>query len=671
MSMEKGQAQGRIEGLREQINYHNYRYYVLDAPVISDQEYDELFAELQRLEEQYPELLSPDSPTQRVGAPPREELGTVEHSLPMLSLHSINEEAELSNFHETVRRETGDQATYVGEPKYDGVAIELVYRDGVLEIASTRGDGVVGEDVTDNVRTIKAVPLRLIRAEGAPPLPSLLEVRGEVYLPIAAFSELNRRREEAGETLFANPRNAAAGSLRQLDANITAQRPLDIFCYGVGWVEGHTFASEWEILQSLPQWGLRVDQRCQICEDIEACIAYHRQMADARDELPYEIDGVVFKVNDLAMQAVLGERSRSPRWAVAYKFAARQAITRINEIFISVGRTGALTPVASLEPVQISGVTVSRASLHNRREIERKDIREGDTVVVQRAGDVIPQVVRVEIEKRDGTQKPFTMPGHCPVCGTEVLQQEGDPIVRCPNIDCPAQIQGRLEHFVSRNAMDIDGMGEKIVAQLLEEGLVRHLPDIYELEKEDLVALERMAEKSAQNLLDAIESSKQTTLARFIYSLGILQVGAHVAEVLATHFGRLQDLMAASEETLQSIHEIGPEIAHSVHTFFAAKSNRRIVEELLAHGISFEELQPTTGSLEGLSFVLTGAMERFPRQEATAEIQKRGGRVTSSVSKTTDYVVAGADPGSKLTRAQELGITVLSEDEFRKLLGYS
>jgi len=665
------QARERIAQLRDQINYHNYRYYVLDDPVISDQEYDELFAELQKLEEQFPELVTPDSPTQRVGAPPREELGTVQHSLPMLSLQSIYEEAELRSFDETVRRETGQQPLYVAEPKYDGVAIELVYRNGVLQTASTRGDGLVGEDVTDNIRTIKSVPLHLIQTEGAPAIPSLLEVRGEVYMPIAAFTKLNREREAAGQSLFANPRNAAAGSLRQLDANITAQRPLEIFCYGVGIVEGYTFTTEWEVLQTLPKWGLRVDKRCQLCRDVEACLAYHQQMAETRDELPYEIDGVVFKVNDMALQAALGERSRSPRWAVAYKFAARQAITKIKRIFISVGRTGALTPVAILEPVQIGGVTVSRASLHNRAEIERKDIREGDTVVVQRAGDVIPQVVSVEVEKRDGSQKPFVMPTHCPVCGAEVLQQEGDPIVRCPNMDCPAQIQGRLEHFASRDAMDIQGLGEKVIAQLLHEGLVRRLPDIYDLTKEQLVNLERFADKSAQNLLDAIEASKRTTLARFIYALGIFHVGTHVADVLASHFGSLRALMQASEEQLQSIHEIGPEIAHSVHSFFAEPSNRRVIEELLERGIEFEEVEPTTGGLQGLTFVLTGTLDTFTRQQATAEIQRRGGRVASSVSRNTDYVVAGAQPGSKLAKARELGITVLDEEQFKQLLARS
>lgn len=658
-----------IARLRAEIDEANYHYYVLDRPLISDAEYDRLMRRLEELEAAHPDLVTPDSPTQRIGAPPRDDLPEYRHALPMMSLQSIFEEAELRNFDRMVRETAGAEATYMGEPKFDGLAVELVYEDGLLVTAATRGDGIIGEDVTDNVRTIRNVPLRL-RDPGGPPVPALLEVRGEVYMTLAGFNELNRRREEAGEPPFANPRNAAAGSVRQLDSTITAQRPLLLVCYGVGRVEGAAFHSQAELCETLPTWGLPVNELNRLCRDVDEMLAYHRELGEMRDELAYEVDGVVFKVNEFALREELGERSRSPRWAVALKFAPRQETTVIRDVLPSVGRLGAITPVALLEPVQIGGVTVSRASLHNQDEIDRKDVRIGDTVVVQRAGDVIPQIVMVVQEKRPPGTPPYRLPDHCPVCGTPVQRTPGDPIVRCPSLDCPAQIEGRIEHFASRGALDIEGLGEKWAQVFVETGLVRHLPDIFRLKKEELVALERMGDKSAQNLLDAIERAKNTTLPRFLVGLNIALVGEHIAEVLADGMGSLEAIMNASEEDLAAIHEIGPEIARSVHGFFGDENNRRIVRELLDLGVTFEqqETQDVPQTLAGKKFVLTGALEGFTRDEATAEIHKRGGRVTSSVSKNTDYVVAGADPGSKYDKAVALGVPILSEQQFRALL---
>ncbi len=661
----------RAAELREQLHYHNYRYYTLDDPVISDAKYDQLLAELQALEEQHPELITPDSPTQRVGAPPRTELGTVQHSLPMMSLQSLFTDDELARFDENCREAAGGGVAYLGEPKFDGLAVELVYINGVLEVAATRGDGITGEDVTENVRTIKQVPLRLRGA--APPR---LEVRGEVYMRLRDFEALNQRREAAGEPLFANPRNAAAGSLRQLDSAITAQRPLAIFCYDVGLTDGLTFATQEEMLAALRGWGFPVNDLARLCEGLEGCRAYHAELGEKRDSLPYEIDGVVFKVNDRRLQEELGARSRSPRWAVAYKFPPRQATTVIERIVPSVGRTGAITPTAYLRPVRVGGVTVSRATLHNQDEIDRKDIREGDTVIIQRAGDVIPQVVKVIPEHRPPDSAPYRLPQTCPVCGTPTVREEGDAVLRCPSVDCPAQIEGRLEHYASRRALDIEGLGEKWAAILTREGLVRHVYDLYSLTKEQLVALERMGDKSAENLLAAIERTKQTTLARFLYGLGILHVGAVVAETLAQAFGDIRKLMEASLEELTQVPGIGPEIAASVHGFFRAPQNREVVERLLAAGVNPQPpaqvpASAGPGPLTGKTFVLTGTLEGFTRGQATAEITARGGKVTGSVSKKTDYVIAGADPGSKLTKAQELGVPVLDENAFSALLAES
>lgn len=663
----------RLEQLREALNQANYQYYVLDQPTISDAEYDRLLAELMELERQNPELITPDSPSQRVGAAVRSELGAVRHSLPMMSLLSIFSEAELRSFDESCRKEAGGAVEYWAEPKFDGLAIELVYSNGMLDIAATRGDGVTGENVTENVRTIKQVPLRLRRPRGEA-LPQRLEVRGEVYMRVADFETLNHRREEAGEPLFANPRNAAAGSLRQLDAGITASRPLAMFSYDLGLHEDLDFDTQQDVITALRHWGLPVNERVKLCGDIDEVFAYHAEMLERRDDLPYEIDGVVIKVNERALQEQLGARSRSPRWAVAFKFPPRQETTRINWILPSVGRTGAITPIAMLEPVHIGGVTVSRASLHNQDEIERKDIREGDTVLVQRAGDVIPQVVMVIKEQRPESAVPYHLPEHCPVCGTPVVREEGEAVTRCPSVDCPAQLEGRLEHYASRGALDIEGLGERWAGILTSRGFVRHLYDLYALSKEQLMTLERMGPKLAENLLAAIEQSKATTLARFIYGLGITHVGGVVAELLANAFCDMQALMDATREQLETVAGIGPEIAGQVHDFFAQEQNRQVIEKLLAAGVNPkcpERPVMEAQTLASKTFVLTGTLDNFTRDEASAAIQARGGKVTGSVSKRTDYVVAGADPGSKLTKAQELGVTVLDENGFIELLGDS
>ncbi|NSW54393.1 MAG: NAD-dependent DNA ligase LigA [Armatimonadetes bacterium] len=658
-----------LQALRAQIEEHNFRYYVLDAPTISDAEYDALMRRLEEIEGQHPDLVTPDSPTQRIGAAPRTDLPTYRHAVPMMSLQSIFEEHELRAFDTSVRQTVGEDVVYLAEPKFDGLAVELVYEEGILVAAATRGDGITGEDVTPNIRTIKSVPLRLRQTEDLP-TPSLLEVRGEVYMTIAGFEELNRERAATGEPLFANPRNAAAGSLRQLDPRITARRPLSIFCYGLGRCEGAEIRSQTELRACLSQWGLIINPEARKCKSVKDMLQFFHDLEARRDDLPYEIDGVVYKVDDFAAQQELGVRSRSPRWAVALKFPPRKQTTVVRDILASVGRTGVITPIAVLEPVGIGGVTVSRASLHNQDEIDRKDVRIGDTVVVQRAGDVIPQVVEVVLEKRPDDAVPYRLPDHCPVCGTPVDREPGDPITRCPSIDCPAQIEGRIEHFASRAALDIEGLGEKWVSVLVDRGLVRHLPDLYDLTADQLVELERMGERSAQNLLEAIDKSRETTLERLLVGLNIPHVGEHIADVLASNFGSLDAIMNASEEQLQAVHEIGPEIARSVHRFFAEPHNREIVQALLDHGIRFAERAPSTGgnTLEGKKFVVTGTLEGFSREEAARAIQERGGRVTSSVSKNTDFVVVGENPGSKYDKAVELGIPTLDEAGFVALL---
>jgi DNA ligase (NAD+) len=669
--MERQEAERQIEQLRQQLQYHNYRYHVLDDPQITDAEYDQLMRRLQELEAAFPELIRPDSPTQRVGATPLEAFGTVLHSLPMLSLDNAFSAEEVRDFDARIRRQLGqsDRIDYVAEPKIDGLAVELVYVDGLFVQGSTRGNGVRGEDITQNLRTIKTIPLRLI-AVAHNPLPQRLEVRGEVYMTKRDFQRLNARREEEGEPTFANPRNASAGALRQLDPRITAGRPLAMFCYGVGGVEGITFQTHWDVLQILARWGFSINPHSERCQGIEAALAYYERLSQQREELPYEIDGVVIKVNALALQEALGTRSRSPRWALAYKFEPKQAVTRVKVIAVQVGRTGALTPVALLEPVQVAGVEVSRASLHNPDEVARKDVRAGDWVLVQRAGDVIPEIVEVLKERRTGEEKPFEMPTHCPICKSGVVRLEDEVVPRCVGLSCPAKLKETIVHFASKRAMDIDGLGDKTVDQLVERGLVKDIGDLYGLTKDDVLKLDRLADKSASNLIAAIERSKQTTLPRFLYALGIRHVGEHVADVLAREYSDWQALQHAGYEELQGIHEIGPRIAQSIVAFFQDIGNQGVLEKLHRGGVCATPLQrpAVDQSLRGKTLVFTGELQTYTRAEAKRLVEARGGRVTSSVSRSTSYVVAGADAGSKLDQARKFGLSVLTEDEFQALL---
>jgi DNA ligase (NAD+) len=658
----------RVEKLREEIEYHNYRYYVLDQPEISDAQYDRLMRELEKLEEQYPEIRTPNSPTQRVGAPPLEEFEIVRHTIPMLSLANAFDEAEAKDFDKRVKKflATAADVEYVTEPKLDGLAVELVYERGQFIVGSTRGDGVNGENITQNLRTIKTIPLQLIRKEI--PVPERLEVRGEVIMQLKKFRDLNRKREEMGEPVFANPRNAAAGSVRQLDSKITAERPLEIYCYGIGEVRGRTFKTHWEILQTLSKWGLRINPNIRRCKQIEEVIEYYHEVNEKREKLPYEIDGIVIKVDRLDLQTRLGEISRSPRWALAFKFQPKQETTKILDIIVQVGRTGALTPVAVMEPVKVGGVEVSRATLHNQDEIDKKDVRVGDTVVIQRAGDVIPEVVQVIESKRTGKEKKFKMPSKCPVCGADVIKEEA--IHRCIGLDCPAQLKGRIKHFASKRAMDIEGLGVKLIDQLVDKGLIKDVADIYYISKEKLIELERMADKSAQNIIDAIEASKTKPLSKFLYALGIRHVGETTAEDLARQFPRLDDFFHLSEEDLREVEGIGPEVSASVYQFFRDKKNKESIERLKKAGVTvIEPKAKGKGKLAGKTFVFTGALKSFERDEARNIVESMGGMTTSSVSKKVDFVVVGEDPGSKFDKAKELGIKTLTEEEFKKMIG--
>ena len=662
--------QKRTIELRELINYHNYRYYVLDNPEISDQEYDRLFRELEGLEKKYSHLITPDSPTQRVGAPPLESFRSVTHSIPMLSLENAFTEEEMIEFDHRLKRFLKDESdiAYVAEPKLDGLAVELVYIGGILSVGLTRGDGVTGEDVTQNLKTIKSLPLRLLNKKNGK-IPSRLEVRGEVYMRIKSFHKLNRVRVEKGEPKFANPRNAAAGSLRQLDSSITAQRPLDIFCYGLGLVEGYAFSSQWEVLQTLPEWGFKVNPKIQLCQNIHEAIEFYRQMERIRENLDYEIDGVVIKVNKLRLQEKLGTISRSPRWALAYKFFPKQEVTKIVEIIPQVGRTGAITPVAVMEPVFLSGVKVSRATLHNQDEIDKKDIRVGDTVVVQRAGDVIPEVIKVIKEKRTGKEVPFIIPSICPVCGSSVVRLAGEAIHRCLNLSCPAQLKKSIKHFASKRAMDIDGLGDKLIEKLVDERIIRNVADLYNLKVEDLSSLERMAEKSATNIINAIEKSKGRDLNHFLYALGIRHVGEHLATILSEQYPQLEKLMGASEKELTQINEVGPEVARSIVSFFSQESNRELITQLKNVGLKISARKKKKEvKFQGKTFVFTGTLNKFTREEAKSLVESMGGKASSSVSKNTGYVVAGTNPGSKYEKAKNLGITILTEDEFKEII---
>jgi DNA ligase (NAD+) len=660
-------ARARARKLHTRLHQHNYLYYTKDAPVIPDAEYDQLLRELQALEAQYPELVTPDSPTQRVGAAPLKAFGEVRHAVRMLSLDNAFSDEELADFDRRVREKLGaEQVEYAAEPKLDGLAVSLLYQDGKLVRAATRGDGETGEDITLNVRTIPSVPLKLV----GPDIPQTLEVRGEVYLSHKGFDALNRQMEAQGQKLFVNPRNAAAGSLRQLDPAVTAQRPLEMFCYGVGKVSGDRLAdTHTEILARLGDWHLRVYGDVQRVSGLAGCVDYYRHYEQRREQLPFEIDGVVFKVDRIDQQDILGFVARAPRWAIARKFPAQERETRVLAIDVQVGRTGALTPVARLEPVFVGGVTVTNATLHNQDEIDRKDVRPGDTVIVRRAGDVIPEVVRVLKEKRRKGARRFRMPVQCPVCGSHVMRAEGESAARCSaGLFCPAQRKEAIKHFAARRAMDIEGLGDKLVEQLVERQLIHDVSDLYQLTVEELAGLERMAEKSATNLVNALEKSKETTLDRFIYALGIREVGESTAQILAREYADLDALLATDLEALQSLHDIGPVVAKHIIGFFAEEHNREVIDKLRRAGVHWTAVdKPGEQPLAGKTFVLTGTLS-MPRAGLKARLQSRGAKVSGSVSSKTDYVVVGENPGSKYTRAVELGIEVLDEAACMELL---
>ena len=664
-------AEEAIEKLRKAIRYHDYRYYVKDDPVISDAEYDKLFEKLEELEDEFPNLKSDDSPTQEVGGEPREELGLVDHPAEMLSLKSVFDEEDIRNFDETCRDETGDDSpAYHCEPKYDGLAVELIYEDGKLVQGSTRGDGETGEDITENIRTINEVPLHLLE-DSEREIPDQLIVRGEVFIPIDAFEKMNEKRAEKDKEPFANPRNAAAGSLRQLDPEVTGERPLHIYLFEVANAADLGFETHSEVMKALPDWGLKINEDLnRKCEDVDDVIDLYKDFQGMREELNYEIDGMVCKIDKFSYRDTLGTRSNSPRWAIAWKFPPKRDRTTINDIEIQVGRTGKLTPVAHLEPVEIGGVEVTRASLHNQHEIEEKDIRVGDVVIAERAGDVIPQVVKPVKDERDGSEKEFSMPDECPVCGSEVVMSEDKKQTHCTNINCDAQIRERFKHFVSQDAMDIEGLGEKRVVKLLEHGLVEKTPDLYDLEEEDLRELEDIAGKSAQNLLEEIEKSKEKPLHHFLYALGIPHVGSHMARVLAQNFSSLDDLVNAGEEQLKKIEEVGPEVANAVATFFDDDQNQESIKRFKDAGLKLENplSERSDQPLDGLKFVFTGELEEWTRDEIKEKVERMGARATSSVSHETDYVVAGPGAGTKLDDAIEMEITILDEEEFKELL---
>ena len=663
------QAKLRVEELRSQIAYHEHRYFVLDQPEISDAEFDALVQELRDLEAKHPELITPDSPTQRVGGAPVETFGIVQHRVPLLSLANAFNEDDVRAWHRRAANiiERTDFAL-VCEPKIDGLACALVYENGHLQTAATRGDGMRGENITQNVRTIRSVPQRL--PKGAP---ARFEVRGEVYMTKSGFEKLNYQRGEAGLPLFASPRNSAAGSVRQLDPKVTASRPLDAFWYQLGWQEdGRTPATHWDVLQWLKKQGFKVNPNIKRFTKLDDVVAFCESWVDKRDSLDYEIDGIVIKVDDLGLQRQLGAVGREPRWATAYKFPPTQATTKLLKIDVNVGRTGTLNPFAVLEPVRIAGATVQLATLHNEDDIRRKDIRQGDTVIVQRAGEVIPQVVGPVLSKRTGKERRFSMPKKCPVCKTPVVRAEGEAAYYCPNRQCPAQRFRLLEHFVGRGAMDIDGIGEQLAYLLMERGLVQDGADLYRLKerRDELLQVERLGEKSVDNVLVSIEASKQRPLAQVIVALGIRHVGGEVAATLATHFGSLDALMEASAEQIDAIPGIGSTIAESVREFFSLEENRNVVEKLRAAGVNLREEAGAAreGPLSGLTFVVTGRLERFSRDAAESLIKRNGGAAAASVTKKTDYLVVGAEPGSKLQKAQQLGTKVLDEDQFGALL---
>jgi DNA ligase (NAD+) len=666
---DKRQIAERLRKLREEIEYHNYRYYVLDDPVISDVEFDSLMKELISLEDEHPELVTEDSPTQRVGALPITAFVQVVHRSPMMSLANTYSLQELKAFDVRVRKALpGETVEYVAELKIDGLAVSLTYEDGYFARGATRGDGTRGEDVTHNLKTIRSIPMRLRYGN-----PVTVDVRGEVFMPGREFRKLNEERRLSGDALFANPRNAAAGSLRQMDPKITAARQLDIFAYGIGDVSGVTLTTQMEVLDFLGKSGFRVNPNVKLCQNIDEVMEYAKSWNEKREDIDYDIDGVVVKVNSLEQQARLGATARTPRWATAYKFPAKQGTTVVKDIIVQVGRTGALTPVALLEPVELAGSVVARATLHNEDIIRSKDIRIGDTVVVEKGGDIIPEVVKVITDKRTGNEREFRMPTTCPECGSDVIRAEGEVASRCAGEACPAQIREGIIFFASRNAMDIEGMGPQLVSQLLQSGLIRGFDDIYSLRFEDLVELERMGEKSAQNLLDAIRNSKRRPLHRLINALGIRHVGERTARDLAVHFGSMDKLSEATYDELMGIPEVGPKVAESVVTFFKNTRNVEALRALQAQGVNMVEDTRTLSSQKtnyftGKTVVFTGALERFTRKEGEDAILASGGKASGSVGKNTDYVIAGKDPGSKYNKAKSLGVTVLTEEEFERML---
>ena len=664
--------QRRVARLRSDINRHNHRYHVLDDPEVSDAEYDRLLTELRRLESEYPELIVPDSPTQRVGGAPIAAFAQVRHRVPMLSLDNAFEREDIIAFDRKVRErlETEREIEYACEPKLDGLAVSLTYRRGSLEVAATRGDGSVGEDVTHNIRTIQSVPLRLAGSGH----PDLMEVRGEVVMSIPGFREMNRKAAEKGEKTFVNPRNAAAGSLRQLDPRLAASRPLEIFFYAAGVVEGRKMPGRHsEMLVLLREWGLRTSPESRVVQGVEGLLAYYEDVGNRRSSLRYQIDGVVYKVDELSLQRELGFVARAPRWAIAHKFPADEEMTRVRAVEWQVGRTGALTPVARLDPVFVGGATVSNATLHNIEELQRKDVRIGDTVVLRRAGDVIPEVVKVMVEQRPPGAVPVELPAKCPICGSDVEREEGEAIARCTGaLVCPAQLKESLRHFASRRAMDIEGLGNKLVDQLVESGLVKDAAGLFRLQAAQLSELDRMGDKSAANLAEALERSKATTLARFLFALGIRDVGEATAESLAKHFRTLRALRDASVEAIEEVQDIGPITAAHVRAFLDESRNADVIDQLVELGVRWPETAAATskgGPLEGKTIVLTGRLASLSRDEAGDLIREAGGTVSGSVSKKTDFVVAGDEAGSKLKKANDLGLKILEEDEFLKLLG--
>lgn len=661
----------RLEELRQELHKHNHHYYVLDDPIISDAEYDQLFRELVAIETQHPEIFSVDSPTQRVGAKPLSHFNSVEHKIPMLSLGNAFSEEEVSLFDKRLRDRLGDDSEidYVAEPKLDGLAVSLMYENGVLVQAATRGDGATGEDITQNIRTVGSIPLKLSR-DG---FPETLEVRGEVFMPLKGFNALNDQLAAEGKKAFVNPRNAAAGSLRQLDSKITAQRPLDMYCYAVGFTEGGDMpTNQWDSLAALATWGLKVCPEIKLVEGDAGCHAFYRDINERRSTLAYEIDGVVFKVNDFELQDRLGFVSRAPRWAIAQKFPAEEAQTIINDVEFQVGRTGAITPVARLEPVFVGGVTVSNATLHNMDEVERKDIHIGDVAVVRRAGDVIPEVARVIVEKRPAGAKSVVLPEVCPVCESDIERLEGEAIARCTGgLYCSAQLKESIKHFVSRKALDIDGLGDKLVEQLFDAGLIKSFDDIFSLNHKDVAALERMGDKSASNVLQAIEESKNTTLARFIYALGVREVGEATAKNLASQFGNLEDIEKASLEQLEAVDDIGPIVAEHIVRFFKQPHNTQVIEQLLVAGVKWETPKSIERAdelpLKGQVFVITGTLQVMKRSEIKEKLESLGAKVTGSVSSKTNVLIAGENAGSKLAKAEKLEINIYDENQMLNL----